>query len=239
MNKRRFIDNMATTIIITLIYTIYFYVVIKFIIENNMRISINNITIDNIGTKLIGDFCLMLLIPLILIVINRKRLIEFKLQFLYSCLQYILIAIMVLLFFIHGDFTIRGYYKFFFFLVVVAFGEEFIFRGYVYNKLLIHNKIFAILISGFFWGILHAILPGLLVGDSIWQIGIRMLNEIGAGIVFGYYFIYLLEKSKSLFIPIFVHAILDYTIGYIGILTAIGTGIYLFILDRKKIQEQL
>lgn len=66
-----------------------------------------------------------------------------------------------------------------------------------------------------------------------------MLSEMGGGIASGYYFIYLLDKSKSLFIPIFVHAILNYTVGYIGILTAIGAGVYLFILDRKKLHYNI
>lgn len=122
---------------------------------------------------------------------------------------------------------------------MVGFGEEFMFRGYVYNKLLRHNKLLAIIVSGFFWGILHAILPGLLAGNDLWRIGIGMLSEIGGGIAVGYYYIYLLEKSKSLLIPVFVHSILDYSVGSIGIITAIGTGAYLFILDRKKLQKSL
>ena len=239
MNKQRVNNYIAIPIIISLLYTIYFYVVIKFIIKCNMLISINNITINNVGAKFIGDFFVMLLVPLILAVIYRKKLIEFKLQFIHTYLQYVLIAIMMVLFLLHGDFTIRGYYKLFFYLVVVGFGEEFIFRGYVYNELLRHNKFLAIIVSGFFWGILHAILPGLLAGDGLRQIGIRMLSEIGGGIVAGYYFIYLLEKSKSLFIPVFVHAILNYTVGGIGVLTAIGTGVYFFILDRKKLHKSL
>ena len=239
MNRQRINDHVAMPIIISLLYTVYFYLVTKLIIECNMLISINNITINNIGTKFIDDFFVMILVPLILIMIYRKRLIEFKLQFIHTYLQYALIVIMIILFLLHGDFTIKGYYKFFFYLVVISFGEEFIFRGYVYNELLKHNKLLAIIVSGLIWGILHAILPGLLAGEGLGQIGIRMLGHIGGGIAAGYYFIYLLEKSKSLFIPVFVHAILDYTVGGIGIFTAIGTGVYLFILDRKKLQKSL
>lgn len=238
VNRQKNSFHMAIPIIISLLYTIYFYIVAKFFIERNMLISINDIMISNVGTKLIGDFFAMLLVPLILIVTYRKKLHEFNFQFQHTYLQYFLIAIMVILFFLHGDFTIRGYYKFFFFLVVVAFGEEFIFRGYVYNKLQRHNKFLAIVASGLFWGILHAVLPGLLAGGTIVQIGISMLSEIGGGIFAGYYFIYLMEKSKSLFIPVFIHAILNYTVGIIGILVAIGAGIYLFISSRKEEKEE-
>lgn len=61
-----------------------------------------------------------------------------------------------------------------------------------------------------------------------------MLNEIGGGIVMGYYFIYVLEKSKSLYIPIFVHAIMNYAFVGVSVITVIGTGFYLQKLDKKK-----
>ena len=239
MERSRLNNHIAMPIIVSLLYTIYFYAATKFVIEHNMFISINNVMINNVGIKFIDDFFVVLLFPLILMVINRKRLIEFKLQFIHTYLQYILIAIMIILFLLRWDLTIREYYKFFFYLVVVGFGEEFIFRGYVYNELLRHNKLLAIILSGLFWGILHAILPGLLAGNDLWRIGIGMLSEIGGGIAAGYYYIYLLEKSKSLFIPVFVHSILDYSVGNIGIIIAIGTGVYLFMLDRKKLQKAL
>jgi membrane protease YdiL (CAAX protease family) len=90
-----------------------------------------------------------------------------------------------------------------------------------------------------FFGIMHSILPGVLTGDDLGRIVLRMVSEIGSGIIAGYYFIYLLEKSNSLFTPIFVHAILDYSIGGIGIITAIGAGIYLFIIDRNRTKQLL
>lgn len=198
-----------------------------------MFISIGRINQSNIGIKFITDFLVTLFVPLVLMIVYRKRLIEFKLQFKNSFLQYALIGTMIFLFVLHKDFTIAGCYRFFFYLIVVSFSEEFVFRGYVYNQLLRHNKWLAIIVSGFFWGISHAILPGLLDGDGLGQIGIRMLSEIGGGIIAGYYFIYLLNKSNSLFIPIFIHAILDYQVGNIGTLIAIVTGAYFIIIDRR------
>lgn len=203
-------------------------------VDKSMLISINDVDFNNIGKKLIQDFIIMLFIPFTLVVIYRKRLMEFKLQFKHTYLQYILIAIMLALFLLHRDFTIKGYYEFFLYLFVVSFGEELIFRGYVYNELLKHNKLFAIIISGLFWGITHAILPGILAENGLGEIGLTMLSEIIGGIVLGYYFIYILEKSKSLFIPIFIHAILNYSVGGIGLITAIGTWLYLYKLEKNK-----
>ena len=131
-----------------------------------------------------------------------------------------------------GDFTIVGVYKLFFYLIVVGFGEELIFRGYIYSQLVNHNRFLAIVISGFFFGILHAILPGIVSGKGLVGIAASMLNEIGSGIIMGYYFIYILEKSKSLYIPILVHTILNYSIGVIAIIPIIGTWIYLYKVDR-------
>lgn len=226
-------------IIFSLVYTIYFYVATKLIVENNMHISIHNITVGNIYRKLMEDFVVMLLIPCILMIIYRGRLIELKLHFTHTYLQYALIVIMALLFILHNDFTIQGFYKPFFYLVIVAFGEELVFRGYVYNKLSKYNRLLAIIVSGFFFGILHAILPGIVAGDSLERIIFSMINEIGGGIIMGYYFIYLLEKSKSLYIPIFVHAILNYSRGGIGIITMIGAGVYLYIADKNGTRQPL
>lgn len=135
---------------------------------------------------------------------------------------------MVLIFIIYHDFSLGGFYRFFFYLIPVAFGEEFIFRGYLYNELKDNNRLFAIILSGALFGITHAILPGILANKSILEIAVAMLSELMGGIVFGYYFIYLQEKSNSLLVPIFIHAILDYGAGFLSMIPAIGTFIYLF-----------
>lgn len=229
--------KVAIPLVVVTIYVIYFYVVTKFVILNNYLVRVDSISVSNIYMRLFNDFCGMLLLPIGLIIFYRKNLREFRLCFVKNYLQYVLIIIMVTLFFLHFDFTITGYYKFLFYLIVVAFGEEFIFRGYLYNKLKPYNKVSAVILSGLVWGSMHAILPGLMAGNGIIQIGVSMLSEIGGGILVGWYFIYIQEKSKSLYIPIFVHAILDYSVGGIGIITAIGTGVYLFIQERRYLNK--
>lgn len=235
MNSRRFNKNIIKPILFSIAYTIYFYIVTKYIVEKDILVGLNEVTINNIGQKFMGDFLVMLFIPCILMIIYRKSLKEFKFNFTHKKLQYTLIAILAVSFILHGNFTIRGIYQLFFSLVIVGFGEEFIFRGYVYNQLSKHNKLMAIIISGFFFGILHSILPGILSGKDLGGIAFSMLNEIGSGIVMGYYFIYILDKSKSLYIPIFVHAIMNYAFVGVGIITMIGTGFYLQKLDKMKV----
>lgn len=232
--KRKYDSRIVMPAIVLLIYTIYFYLISKLFINHDLLISISDITVRNIGIKFVDDFLAMLFFPLVIIMVNRKKLTEFKLQFTYSYLLYTLTAIMLLLFLLHRDFTVKGYYKFFFYLVVIGFGEEFMFRGYAYNRMAGYNKMLAVIISGLFWGIMHSILPGLLAGRSPELILTGMISEIGGGIAIGYYYIYLMEKSQLLFVPILVHSIMDYSISSIAIIIAVGAGIYLFAVGNSK-----
>lgn len=141
---------------------------------------------------------------------------------------------MIILFFLHKDFTITGLYLFFFYLIITGFGEEFIFRGYIYNRLKVNSRVLAIILSGILWGIGHAILPSVVSHASIIHLLLSMSKEIGGGIICGWYFIYLQEESNTLWIPILVHAILDYTIGFIGIFTAIIIFIYFILKSRRQ-----
>lgn len=210
----------------------WLYFIVRLTFNNNMLIGINNVTWNNIDVKIINDYCGMLLLPTILIIINRKHISDFKLS--YKGIKEIipLLLVMIMLFILHNDFTITGFYKFFFYLLIVAFGEEFIYRGFLYNRLKGNSEMMAIVISGILWGIPHAILPSVLNNAYIGRFLLSMNNEVIGGIVMGWYFIYLQEKSETLWIPILVHAILDYSIGYIGAFTAIGTFVY-FILKSK------
>ena len=216
----------------------WFYIIANFTINNNMHIRLNNVTWDNIIMKFVNDYCVMLLLPTILIIIGRKHLSDYRLCFESKKETLSLLAVMIIFFFLHNDFTITGIYKFFFFLVVVGFGEEFIYRGFLYNKLKGNSKVMAIILSGILWGIGHAILPSLLNGPGkgqLLQLLAGMRNEIGGGIVSGWYFIYLQEKSKTLWIPILIHAILDYSFGYIGIYIAIGA--FFYFMFKSKVQR--
>lgn len=210
------------------------YISIYWAFRNNVLISQNNVTLNNIPIKFLNDYFSMLLLPSIFIIANRRNLKDFGLCCGSKKESFILLAIMLLLFILHNDFTITGFYKFFFYLVVVAFGEEFIYRGFLYNRLKGNSKAVAIILSGILWGSAHAIMPSILNNSSIGQLLLSMSDEIGGGILMGWYFIYIQEKSKTLWIPILIHAILDYTVGGIGIFTAIGTFLYFFFKPRQE-----
>lgn len=212
---------------IALIYVVFYYNY-----NSNIFTSLNNITWDSILSRLVNDYFAMLLIPTTLIILNKKNMSIFRLNLISIKEIIFLSAIMILLFFLHNDFTIKGFYQFFFYLVFVAFAEEFIYRGFIYNILKGNSKALAIIISGIFWGITHAVLPSIIYDRDMVQFLLSMQNQIGFGIVVGWYFIYLLEKSKTLWIPILIHAILDYTVGPIGIMA--GVGMFLYYLLKSK-----
>ena len=184
--------------------------------------------------KFLEDYAAMLLLPTILIIMNRKHLSDFGLCYKSKKEIFSLLVVMIVLFILHNDFTIKGFYPMFFYLVVVGFGEEFIYRGFIYNRLKCNSKVMAIILSGILWGITHAIMPSLLSNTDSYKSLLSMWDEIGGFIIMGWYFIYLQEKSKTLWIPILVHAILDYTVGPIGFLTAIGTLIYYLVKSKRQ-----
>lgn len=240
--KKKTQKNVYVPLTVVLLYSLYYYFLLTVITERGMLIGLNDITGSNVGERLLLDVALMLILPGILIIIYRKKLKDFSLRITHSNLLILLVSIVLLLFVLHNDYTVSGFYQLFFHLIIVAFGEEFIFRGYFYNVMKRQSKTFAVLVSGILWGSMHAILPGLAAGEPLSAIGLNMVSQMGFGIAAGYYFIYLMEKSDTLLVPILVHAILNYTVGPIGVITAFGTGVYFMSkqssLNRKVIRSK-
>ncbi len=222
-----------SAIVVGTIELVWFYMASNFVFHNNMLISKDSVTWDNILIKLTVDYSVMLFIPTILLIINNKNLKDFNL-----CLEsqkeiFLLIAVIIVFFILHNDFTIRGFYKFFFYLVVISFGEEFLYRGFVYNRLKIKSESIAIISTGILWGIAHAIIPSIQSNKGIIQMLFAMRVEVFGGILIGWYFIYLQEKSKTLWYPVLIHAILDYSISFFGVLVAVIAFIHLRMESKK------
>ncbi len=231
MIKKKYM-HCSWPIMVIILYSIYFYIVEKGLFVNGWMISLKDITTKNIGRVFVGDFLVMLILPTVLCLIYRKRLN--KLGIVESKMSYTLLIIYLIFFFLHKDFSISGFYKAFFYIFVVAAAEEIIYRGYLFSKLKTYNRIFAILVSGSLWGMIHAILPGILSGNSIPIILLSMLDEIGGGIIGGLFFIYLFEYSGSILVPIIIHALLDYSYEHLGIVVAVTTFVYLLLIRKKE-----
>lgn len=226
--------NLLVPVLIGIVEFIWLYLIIYYTYKNNLLVSITGVTWNTIITKFLFDYLAMLLIPSIILIIYKKQFYDFQLCMNSKYEIIVLLGVMIILFILHNEFGILGLYQFFFYLVVVAFGEEFIYRGFIYNKIKSNSKYLAIIISGVLWGVGHSVLPTIISNGDLSQLILSMFSEIGGGLLMGWYFIFLLEKSKSLWIPTLVHAILDYTVGYIGIIVAMITFFYFLMKSRSQ-----
>lgn len=226
------------TVFVAVVALIWFYMVSKFFFYNNMLISIHSVTWDNIFIKLEVDYLAMLFFPTIIIIINRKNIKDYNLKLESKKEIIILLAVMITFFILHNDFTIRGFYKFFFYLIIISFSEEFLFRGFIYNRLKTKSVVKAIILSGMLWGIGHAILPSIQSEKSIIQTLFAMRNYVFGGILSGWYFIYLQEKSKTIWVSVLIHALLDYSFSFFGPMVAIIVFIYLRLKSKKDLTFQ-
>ena len=102
-------------------------------------------------------------------------------------------------------------YAFWFYLIIVGCGEEFVFRGYLHREL---RKAFnfkvSVILGGLMFGFAHGYSHFMVLGGTITGI----LNELGGGIVGALIFSAIYEKSKSIGWPILIHAYLDFA-GYL------------------------
>ena len=102
-------------------------------------------------------------------------------------------------------------YAFWFYLIIVGCGEEFVFRGYLHREL---RKAFnfkvSVILGGLVFGFAHGYSHFMVLGGTITGI----LSELGGGIVGALIFSAIYEKSKSIGWPILIHAYLDFA-GYL------------------------
>ena len=153
--------------------------------------------------------------------------------------MYFLFGTYILFFLLKGDYSnIEGWYRFLFYLCLTAFGEEMWNRGFVYLQIKKYNKIIAVIISGVFFGIVHSVLPAILQNYTISELLSSMSGQIGGGIVSGLFLIFYLEYSGTIFVPILIHALLDYSYGMCGIYVAVVVAIYL-IVNKMIIKRRL
>ena len=102
-------------------------------------------------------------------------------------------------------------YAFWFYLIIVGCGEEFVFRGYLHREL---RKAFnfkvSVILGGLVFGFAHGYSHFMIQGGTITGI----LSELGGGIVGALVFSAIYEKSNSIGWPILIHACLDF-VGYL------------------------
>ena len=102
-------------------------------------------------------------------------------------------------------------YAFWFYLIIVGCGEEFVFRGYLHRELRkAFNFKFSVILGGLVFGFAHGYSHFMIQGGTIAGI----LSEFGGGIVGALVFSAIYEKSNSIGWSILIHACLDF-VGYL------------------------
>lgn len=203
------------SIISVIVYYFFLYISMEWLYEHNMLTPIKHLNGENIHYRFFEDVWYAS-IPLFVFILTWKKRKFYNgiLKQRKICVG--LIICLAVSFIIKGDFTICGIYKLFFYLIFVGAIEEFVFRGYLYHILKYRSRKSAIVISGMLWGVFHAMMPAILQRSTLLDMLLNMVNYIGGGIVMGYLFIYLQEKSETILIPILLHANLDYSVGHMG-----------------------
>jgi membrane protease YdiL (CAAX protease family) len=193
---------------IGILYLVFLYVALKYLWKDGY-ISLQEITGSTLLKRFTQDSITALLFPLLLLFIYRRKPSSLGLIKKNVALCIILFIIYLAFFILRSDYTVSGIYRAVFYLIMVGASEEIIMRGYIYLRIKSVNKIAAVIISGILFGSAHAILPGIIEGDSLSFIGINMLNEIGGGIVGGLLFIACMELSGTILVAILIHSLLD------------------------------
>lgn len=216
------------TVFITIIYMIYLYFIAMYYYRIEM-IQINEINHFNLAVRIIQDIALGLFAPFILILIYRKDLSRLGFSNKNMALSFILLMAYLISFILQDNYSLVGIYRALYYLIVVAFSEEVIMRGYLYLRLRAVNKKLAILLTGIIFGAVHAILPGVRENLSITSIILDMGNHIGGGIVATIMFISLMELSGNILVAILIHALLDYSFNDLGTIIMLTTLCYLLL----------
>ncbi len=202
--------------LITLLYAVFSYFFMRYAWENSLLVSVRGSSPIHIGRKFLCDFVSGMLIVILLLaitLIRKKPLSELGITLRSPVLIAVLSAAYLAMFIWNGDYSAKGFYAAFFYLVVVAFSEEFVFRGFLFTAI---DREFgfwiAAVISGLLFGAVHAFMPSIKYNyDTSRFIQEIMSNLLGQGILGGAVFALLYKKSKTLFVPVLVHAILDYS----------------------------
>ncbi len=203
-------------VILTFLYGIFFYFSTSFLWNKGWLISLKDITSQNIWIKFLSDIITNLLFVILifaLIFLKKRPLSEVGLTKNSRLISVLLLVVYLIMFLSNGDFTVKGVYLAFFYLVIVAFSEEFIFRGYLFT--IIDQEYgfrIGIIVSGLLFGAMHGLLPTIIGNGSLADLFTNISsNLLGQGIVGGGLFALAYKKSGTLFVPILIHAILDYS----------------------------
>jgi membrane protease YdiL (CAAX protease family) len=95
-----------------------------------------------------------------------------------------------------------------FFVLVVGFGEEIVFRGFIWSRLVVgFGKVWGTVISGMMFGAMHAPMK-IIINETPFIPAI--MNALEGGVVSSLIFIYIYTRNNNIVLPSFIHGALDF-----------------------------
>lgn len=178
-------------------------------------VPVSAVSIGDMPSRMLQDGIFQLSFPAALmagLLLRKKSLRTLGLRLSAPRSTLILALAYAAQFLLFGEKTIAGVYLWVYYLVGVGFSEEVVFRGFVFQRLyeaLGKSKrafVLACVVSGSLFGATHAIMPAMIHGESFF---LAALSDVGGGILFTALTAYLLKRTRSLYVPILLHALLD------------------------------
>ncbi|MDF1494129.1 CPBP family intramembrane glutamic endopeptidase [Caproiciproducens sp. CPB-2] len=209
------VKNVLSPALIVIQYLIFMGCCLAYEKQQGLLIRLPEITALNIGKRALHDSISLfpVIVLLIITLFKDKTLNNLGITLKRPLLIIALFSIYLIMFFLNGDFSMKGYYSAFFYLIIVAFPEELIFRGYLFSKIEEETGFWiAAIISGVLFGAAHSLVPAILYDFTLRQLIRSILsNLLGQGILISGVFALLYKKSHTLFVPVLIHAVLDYS----------------------------
>lgn len=172
------------------------------------------VTVSNFTAQIWNDPIQALLILLFIAIYYKDSDIRTREAMALRKPVILVIALFLILFavvLVALQFSFNSIYASLYYLIIVASGEEYVFRGYLYRKLKeISSFWMAVILSGIIYGLAHGLFQYFILHHP-W---IVIPSNLGAGAVGALLFAFLFEKSGTLVIPILIHWLLDFC-GYI------------------------
>lgn len=242
--------TIVTTVAACVLAAIVFYGVIWVSNQQGwLVLSLGQITWGNAALQFAIHALALLLPPVAFLLVTRTKPSKAGFTGRNKGVSIGLGILYLLLFFLAGDGSAGGLYYWLHILVNIGLAEELMYRGFAYSRLKQVSPWLALLVSGFFWGAGHAIYAGVLAGRSVPQIlvttvvgGADVSVTALGGIIAGIGFAALYEWSGTLFVPILLHAILDFSghrpeTGWIGLAAAVAVTVFL-VVKKTRVEHQ-
>ncbi|NLK27256.1 MAG: CPBP family intramembrane metalloprotease [Clostridiales bacterium] len=99
-------------------------------------------------------------------------------------------------------------YNYIFYVFIIGFGEEIVFRGFLWPRLVVtFGKANGTILTGVLFGVIHAPVKIIMNGSPLAQ---AVFNEIGGGIIGSLFFIFIYTRNNNIVLPSILHGLLDF-----------------------------